>query len=241
VPAAPDYAPSLAASGRRRPPQQATPKNSRLGFFGTPSGRTSSRRHLPHGTALGYRGCGYKTASGRPKWLSRDPMGEYAGINLYGYVGGDPINWGDPQGLCPPGQNSQRPNVYIFTEADHGGDWNSFSLSFYIGLVGLNNIFSNNYTYPNIIPVGTKDAPPAPGPITYIVTHGVYDNPYNMAFTGAVSFPNSSGEMLEQEFQNKYGPNHVFYCGKNGGPPVMVYQMANQVFNQVQGGGGGCN
>jgi len=100
VPAAPDYAPSLAASERRRPPQTATQKNSRRVFFSNPSGRTLDRRHLPLRTAPGYRACGYKTASGRPKWLSRDPLGEYAGINLYGYVGGDPINWVDPFGLC---------------------------------------------------------------------------------------------------------------------------------------------
>jgi RHS repeat-associated protein len=102
VPAAPDYAPSLAASGRRRPPRRATSKNSRLGFFGTPSGRTLGRRHLPHGTAPGYRGCGYKTASGRPKWLSRDPIGELGGINLYGYVGNNPVSFVDPYGLFAP-------------------------------------------------------------------------------------------------------------------------------------------
>jgi RHS repeat-associated protein len=99
VPAAPDYAPTLAASGRRRPPQRATLKNSRRGFFGSPSGRTLSRRHLPRRAAPGYRACGYKTASGRPKWLSRDPAGEEGGLNLYGYVGNDPLNRRDPTGL----------------------------------------------------------------------------------------------------------------------------------------------
>ena len=99
VPAAPVYAPSLAASGRRRPPQRAAPKNSRRGFFGTPSGRTLARRHLPHRTAPGYRACGYKTASGRPKWLNADPFGLAGGINLYGYVGNNPIGGIDPLGL----------------------------------------------------------------------------------------------------------------------------------------------
>jgi len=103
MPAAPDYAPSLAASERRRPPQTATQKNSRRVFFSNPSGRTLDRRHLPLRTAPGYRACGYKTASGRPKWLSRDPMGESGSINLYSYVGDDPIDWTDPFGLCPAG------------------------------------------------------------------------------------------------------------------------------------------
>jgi len=32
-------------------------------------------------------------------WLSRDPMGEYGGLNLYGYVGNEPIGRIDPFGL----------------------------------------------------------------------------------------------------------------------------------------------
>jgi hypothetical protein len=48
------------------------------------------------------------------RWLSRDPMGEAGGFNLYAYCGNDPVNrhdplglqgWQDPRGLpgCPPG------------------------------------------------------------------------------------------------------------------------------------------
>jgi RHS repeat-associated protein len=100
VPAAPVYASSLAASGRRRPPQRATSKNSRLGFFGTPSGRTLGKHRSARRTAPGYRACGYKTASGRPKWLNRDPIGEKGGLNLYGYVFNNPISYVDPLGLA---------------------------------------------------------------------------------------------------------------------------------------------
>jgi len=32
-------------------------------------------------------------------WLSRDPIGENGGLNLYGYVGNSPINRTDPTGL----------------------------------------------------------------------------------------------------------------------------------------------
>jgi RHS repeat-associated protein len=35
------------------------------------------------------------------RWLSRDPIEEEGGINLYGYVGNDPVNWIDPDGLSP--------------------------------------------------------------------------------------------------------------------------------------------
>jgi len=35
-----------------------------------------------------------------PRWLSRDPLGEYAGVNLYGYCGDDPGNTFDPFGMA---------------------------------------------------------------------------------------------------------------------------------------------
>jgi RHS repeat-associated protein len=33
------------------------------------------------------------------RWLSPDPIEEAGGLNLYGYVGGDPVNYDDPLGL----------------------------------------------------------------------------------------------------------------------------------------------
>jgi len=44
-----------------------------------------------------------KCMSGRTLWLSRDPIAEDGGINLYGYVENNPINLWDPDGLKPFG------------------------------------------------------------------------------------------------------------------------------------------
>jgi RHS repeat-associated protein len=50
----------------------------------------------------------YNSSLGR--WLSRDPIGEAGGVNLYGYCFGDPISWIDPLGLVP--------NTYMYKSAD---------------------------------------------------------------------------------------------------------------------------
>jgi RHS repeat-associated protein len=54
------------------------------------------------GNAMGLRVFAYKSASGRLKWLNRDPIGENGGLNLYDYVANDPVNLFDPFGLRPP-------------------------------------------------------------------------------------------------------------------------------------------
>lgn len=68
----------------------------------TPSLLVNSRyyQHTPTGLELAlYRA--YDPALGR--WLNEDPIQEYGGLNLYGYVGNSPISWFDPLGLDPHG------------------------------------------------------------------------------------------------------------------------------------------
>ena len=46
----------------------------------------------------------YSPLDGR--WLTRDPMGYAGGVNLYGYVGNDPVKWVDPSGYDQTGVGS---------------------------------------------------------------------------------------------------------------------------------------
>ena len=47
----------------------------------------------------------YDPQTGR--FTQEDPIGLAGGMNLYGYAGGDPVNFSDPFGLCPPDDNNQ--------------------------------------------------------------------------------------------------------------------------------------
>jgi RHS repeat-associated protein len=42
----------------------------------------------------------YDQATGR--FTQEDPIGLAGGLNLYGFAAGDPVNFSDPFGLCPP-------------------------------------------------------------------------------------------------------------------------------------------
>jgi hypothetical protein len=70
---------------------------------------TSDQNTLPDRTQLVEHsleevGCGYEFASGRPKWPSRDPIGEEGGENLYGFAGNDAVNWYDILGRSKEGK-----------------------------------------------------------------------------------------------------------------------------------------
>ncbi|MEZ5327068.1 MAG: RHS repeat-associated core domain-containing protein [Verrucomicrobiales bacterium] len=68
------------------------------GSFAADFGYTGHQYHKASGLHLAlYRA--YDAQLGR--WLSPDPIGEAGGLNLYGYVGGDPINLLDVLGLNP--------------------------------------------------------------------------------------------------------------------------------------------
>jgi hypothetical protein len=59
------------------------------------------------------------------RWLNRDPIGEAGGINLYGFVANNPVNFVDPHGLDPfdviaLNEAARRTGAY------HGRDWQTY-------------------------------------------------------------------------------------------------------------------
>jgi RHS repeat-associated protein len=75
-------------------------------------GYTGHWFHGPSGLNLSlYRP--YDPSLGR--WLSRDPIGEIGGLNLYGYVSNSPVNYFDPLGLLLDGGAITIPGVTIVT------------------------------------------------------------------------------------------------------------------------------
>jgi RHS repeat-associated protein len=88
-----------------------------FGPFGEPIGETGEADACPFRWQTKYYDAesqqyyfGYRHYDPRTgRWLSRDPLGEAGGFNLYAYCGNDPVNRHDPLGLA---------DIYIARDAD---------------------------------------------------------------------------------------------------------------------------
>lgn len=71
-------------------------KMKQIGTFDQPYQFSTKPYDLQTGLSeFGYRYYDAKVG----KWMTRDPIGERGGINLYGFVGNNAVNWIDPLGL----------------------------------------------------------------------------------------------------------------------------------------------
>lgn len=85
--------------------------------YGVPQGTLTGRfgytgqMWLPEVGLYHYRARAYNPGLGR--FMQTDPIGVDSGMNLYAYVGGDPLNWIDPEGLLPRASGTFRPDVPV--------------------------------------------------------------------------------------------------------------------------------
>ena len=89
-----------------------------LGMWGTLAAANTYRfssKELDRSIGLYYFGYRYYEPNFQ-RWLNPDPIGEAGGLNLYGYVGNDPINKVDPLGL--------EANPIMSTISGISGAWN---------------------------------------------------------------------------------------------------------------------
>jgi len=91
----------MAYSLQKNAPSASDPtaKNRVWDFFAESNRTRPVNRRQPLEPRRKNRPCSYKTASGRPYWPSRDPIGERGGVNLYGFVRNNGVNKWDILGL----------------------------------------------------------------------------------------------------------------------------------------------
>ncbi len=76
-----------------------TAKNRVWGFSARSNRTRPANRRQPLEPRRKNRPTATKPASGIPYWLNRDPIEEWGGLNLYGFVGNDGVNWIDLLGF----------------------------------------------------------------------------------------------------------------------------------------------
>lgn len=118
------------------------------------------------------------------RWLRRDPIGEAGGINLFGYVGNNPINSFDPLGLCSGDPDGDYAQGYVDNLVDSLAHGIAYAGVFGIGAV----VFAAN-------PIGLAFL--AVAAVTLLVI-GAMTYQYQMQYIEAQPCPNHRAYLLGQ-------------------------------------------
>jgi RHS repeat-associated protein len=107
-----------AVTARNRYDEYGLPAATNVGRF-----QYTGQKWLPVLGLYDYKARTYDPRLGR--FLQPDPIGYGAGMNMYAYVGGDPVNFADPSGLRPCGVDEvmlvpKQPRVYGRSDGNSG-------------------------------------------------------------------------------------------------------------------------
>jgi RHS repeat-associated protein len=142
----------------------------------------------------------YSSSLGR--WLSRDPLGESGGLNLYGYVGNNPISGIDSLGLCDPSNPSN--------SNGNPGFFQQGGIGLTAGVSGIAGVTAGTASMSNGLFWGNGQGPSAVPFTTYGAIAGGAGNPQS------VSIPSSN-------------PSAYGALGESGGVGIGVfYSTASQ-------------
>ncbi|RMF01967.1 MAG: RHS repeat-associated core domain-containing protein, partial [Alphaproteobacteria bacterium] len=124
------------------------------------------------------------------QFTQEDPIGIAGGLNLYGYANGDPVNFGDPFGLCPPcsgGDRERYPDPFYAIGESIG------STKVGVGVVNMGIGLAKMAGGAGIVTAGTETAPFLFGSLTVpaYVAGG-----YNIA-SGAATFNRGAQQLAE--------------------------------------------